>query len=62
MTPNIVNPDKIPKLTPNMQELVAKQKELDEQIKSAKGLDKLKLNIKKAKVTMEMSKHDFKTY
>ena len=61
MTPNIVNPNNIPNAS-DAYELVNKNKELDEQLKTAKGLDKIKLSLEKVKTTIKLSKNDFKTY
>lgn len=52
----------IPQKSSTTEEVVEQIKSIDEKLKDAKGMDKIKLSIQKAKLSHKLSKTDFKTY
>ena len=57
------NKDRLPKVTKDSHDLVVKYNNIEKQIKETNNpIEKIKLGIEKAKVTIELSKTDIRKY
>lgn len=57
-----IHRNEIPSKSSTAEEVVEQIKLIDEQLKTAKGIDRIKLTVKKTKLVHELSSTDFKTY